>query len=387
MTSGKHRQSCWLIASLLICFAGNGIAKTSADQPNTKPLVTGDRLQKALLQRQSISYQESSLGKSLRELQANTGICILLDRRVDPTITVNLTTPFVTSREVIEALARHVGMSASFCETYTLIGPASATGKTKTLSTINRKSISGLRRKMDEDVYRKLVDRKPRSWPRLSQPAQLILDAAESIGIELENSDRIPHDVWAEATLPPMPFCDFASLLLIQFNLSFEVTQDGLIRIISAPEDVGIKRSHRVAASDKAAAAQRLDAAFPDLGATWRGNTISVVATVEMHEFLEQLIKNKRLPDSNVGFAGFQTQLFTFKVPTGTPLSAIVAQFRQRGVPIRIEGITEEEANKVLEQTVQLDLKQVEGREFFPKVFAGLNVTVIVQENAVILQF
>lgn len=369
--------------SVWLLFVSSAVAQETVSE--SKPLLTGKPLQEALNERKSLSYAGSELGKTLRDLQANTGICILIDRRVDPTTTVNLTTPYVTSRQIIEAVATHVGMSSSFGDSYVMIGPKLSTQKLKTLSKINGKAMLQLRRKLAGDVYRKLSESRNRSWPKLSQPAALITKEADAIGIVLNNTDAVPHDVWGQAILPAMSFSDFATMILIQFDLTFEVTADGTMNVVSLPESVGLQKSYRVSANDKAIVATKIAEQFPNLEISWKGNTASVFATLEAHDSLDKLINGK--PDSTADAAGLRTRLFTFKVPEGTPLVAIVEQFRRSGIPIRIEGATDEVATQALNQTVQFDFTETAGSEFFPRVFADINAKVIVEDAEVILQF
>ena len=375
----------WLLACLPLFLIVTSSVFAQEFATESKPLLIGRAFQEALNARKSLSYAGTPLRKTLQDLQANTGICILLDRRINPTTTVNVTTPYVTSRQIIEVVARHVGMAASFGESYVIIGPKHSTEKLKTLSEINRKAVLQLRRKLEGDVYRKLSESRDRSWPKLSQPAMLIFKETKAIGVGFDDADSIPHDVWAEAILPPLSFSDFATLILIQFDLTFELTADGSLRLIPMPDAVGIQRQYRVLSNNKATVAKRIAEEFPELSITWKGNSASVFATVEVHESLEQIIKGK--PNSSATAAGLKTRLFTFKVPDGTPLGAIVEKFRQSDVPIRIEGATEEVASKAMSQTVGFEFTDTEGDDFFPKVFADIAAKVIVDDNEVVLQF
>ena len=215
----------------------------------------------------------------------------------------------------------------------------------------------------------------------------LIFKETKAIGVGFDDADSIPHDVWAEAILPPLSFSDFATLILIQFDLTFELTADGSLRLIPMPDAVGIQRQYRVLSNNKATVAKRIAEEFPELSITWKGNSASVFATVEVHESLEQIIKGKPNTTAAAAAAGLKTRLFTFKVPDGTPLGAIVEKFRQSDVPIRIEGATEEVASKAMSQTVGFEFTDTEGDDFFPKVFADIAAKVIVDDNEVVLQF
>jgi hypothetical protein len=57
--------------------------------------------------------------------------------------------------------------------------------------------------------------------------------------IEVDRFDRVPHDLWAEATLPPLPLCDRLAVVLLQFDLTFEPSRDGRrIALVPVPDDL-----------------------------------------------------------------------------------------------------------------------------------------------------
>lgn len=357
----------------------------TADEVPPKPILSGKPLEAALAQRRSISYDNGALRLALRDLQDSTGICIILDRRIDPSSSVTLATPYSSNAEVISAVAQHVGAAASFGEHFVMVGPKVSVAKLQTLTELNKKTILGLRRRLGSSVYRKLVEAQNYAWPQLAQPRRILLGAANNIGLQVNNPELIPHDLLAEASLPATTFCDVATAILLQYDLTFEVSEEGLLTFVTVPDSVAVEKKYRVSANDKIRVLERWSKRFPRLEISWRGNFATLATTVENHSILQQLLTGEQ-PDS-VAAASLKTRTFTFKVPPGTKLGQVVAFFKERAIPIRFQGASPEEVEAVLQQVVQFDMSEKLGAEFFAEVFKDTGAKVVVSDTEVVLNF
>lgn len=379
-TQSVLRISCLGLVGFSACWRA-----TMADEVQPKPIVSGNPLREALVQRRSVSYENGNLRKSLVDLQASTGICIVLDRRMDPTTSVTLATPYSTNAQVISKIAQHVGASASFGKHFVLVGPQNSVAKLQTLNTLNQKAIQGLRRRLDSSVYRKLVESKSYAWQHLASPRQIISKAAAEIGLKVMDTDLIPHDLLAEARLPSTAFCDVATALLLQYDLTFEISGEGVLNFIPVPDSVAVERKYRVLPKEKAGVLKRWLAAFPKLRVDWRGSFATIATTVENHSVLQQLLNGKQ--QGSVGAAGLKTRLFTFKVPPGTRLRQVVDRFKASEIPIRFQGASPQKIESLLQQVVEIDMTGKLGTEFFGEVFKSTGATVLVSDTEVLLKF
>ncbi len=349
-------------------------------------LLVKDRLAEALAQRRALFASGQTLRAAAVDFQATTGVVVLLDRRVDPTTVIDVSTGYVTVRQTLGALAKCVPEAAvSIGDHYALIGPIDAAGRLRTLTEIHREAIASLRRKLDADVYRALIESRPGSWPDLAEPRRLVVDAAESAKLTVANPDEIPHDLWAAARLPELTFTDFATLVLNQFDLSFELAADGVVTIVPVPDSVVIEQRHRIAVRDKDDVAERWRAAFPDLPVSWKGATAVVSATVETHERLDELIRGEQ--PMKVDAAAISDRLFTMTAPEGTAVGTLIASLRAQGTPIRFEGISGAELEPLLKQTVEFEVERVSAREFFQKALGGLGAMIDIRDEEVVLRF
>lgn len=367
--------------SLLIPASGDSEPATAGQRLTGKPLVA------ALQQRRSLNVSGSTLRSVVGDLQNSTHICVCIDRRTNPSARIEVKSKYVTTKKIFEMVAAASDAAVSFGDDLILVGPEASTRKFRTVIKIRRQEILALRRKMEIEKYRRLVEVKKRSWSDLAEPRELLLDAAVAAGVQLENPDVVPHDLWAGLSLPALPLTDFVTLVLHQFDLTFELSAAGTMKFVSVPAVVEIEERYRVTPREKQKTVQQWTSAFPDLNVTWKGSTALVSATVETHERLREIAVDKS--KEGVAAAGIRSRLFAMKVPQGTLFSKgkVIDRLRASGVPIRIQGRTNAELEPLLRETVQFDISKTRGDEFFPLIFDGWGAEVAVGDDEVLLSF
>ena len=63
--------------------------------------------------------------------------------------------------------------------------------------------------------------------------------------IEIQGTDRIPHDLWAAGDLPPLNLTDRLTLVAAQFDLTFAIDPTGeSVSLVEMPATVEISRSY-----------------------------------------------------------------------------------------------------------------------------------------------
>lgn len=350
-------------------------------------LLFGTRLDDLLQTRRSLSISETPVREVCRELQRNTQIAIIVDRRLDPSARITVQTDYVTTREVVAFICHEIGSaSASFTDFGVVIGPTKATARLRTLIALNRAHVQSQRRKLDDEIFEGLVQPRELSWDDLSTPRDLIREQAEAIGLSVLNLERIPHDLWSGVRLPRIAFSDFATLVLAQFNLSFEFDRTGGLVVVDVPSVVEIEQRHRFAARAKPEIEERIGEKFGELEAAWTRSSVTVSATIEVHEQIERLIRGDNQSEM-VNPVRLADRRMTFKVPPGTPLGAVVASFRSQGIPILIEGKSDAELEPLLQENVEFDVKAVPAEEFFRLIFKSWNASVDVRDQQVVIRF
>ncbi|MEZ6059558.1 MAG: hypothetical protein R3C19_04275 [Planctomycetaceae bacterium] len=266
-------------------------AQPALCQPSAR-LLSGRSLQDSLAAELTLTVSDARTADLLQTLQRDTGIPVILDRRIDPTADPGSYSGTMTIAQLLRSIAESLNCGVSYSEHFVYIGPKRAAESLRTVIELRRQEISGLRGIMPADTYRAIVADRPASWPRLAQPRELLTAAAPQAGLQIENADVVPYDLWRAGELPDVSFAEYASVILIQFDLTFHIDEQGsVLRVEPLPEAVRIEQKHRVAARRKDAVQQRWQTEFADLEFSWQGSTAVVAATIEQHERLDELIR------------------------------------------------------------------------------------------------
>lgn len=231
----RWQLALWMLAVLWLPWASESVA----DEQQAARLQTGRALSQLLQSEGSLTVNPASVGNIVSGIQAGTGIPLVLDRRVDPATKVTMSAQQTSFESILRQVAENVPEAgASFTDRLVFIGPESAAKRLESLLDDNRRQISGLRDQFSSVRYRRLTRAKLAGWPRLAEPRRLVMQAAEEAGLEISNPDTIPHDVWAEKELPQLDFCDYSTLILNQFELTFRVLESGdVIEIVPVVAD------------------------------------------------------------------------------------------------------------------------------------------------------
>ena len=345
-------------------------------------LHTGRALTQALEQRRALTVQAMPLRQLLTDLQQQTEICIVLDRRIDPSQRLTLTTELMPTLRVLQQVAAAVpDADVSVNRSFVLIGPESAAQRLRTLCERNRAMILEARREFDQDVYEQLSLRKRFSWDELSHPRDLLRQLAEGRRLTIRGADLVPHDLWHAGQWPAMTFAEAATLLLSQFDLTYRIdVATAALEIALIPDVVAIAQSHRVPRRWQESDRRRLAAQFPDLNFEWNRSSVSVAATYEQQQHIASMLSGDAMRGAAVTDS-LKTRLFTLTLPDGISWRLLIEQLRQSGVPLRVEGNLESQ----LDESVAVSLTRMAGAEFFPRLFADLPVHVDVLDSEVVL--
>lgn len=276
---------------LLLVSAAGLLARVSAAVllAGEIPDSQGDRQQESLRARVQFTWEQTPLRDGLHRLGTGTGAALMVDRRVDPEATVTLdmnATPLV---DCLHALAELQGCRISLLPHAVYFGPAATTREMATWLAIQQERIGQLPPALQE----RWSALGTASWPKLSEPRRLVEDRAARQGIEVEEIARIPHDLWAETTLPDMPLLEQLVILLAGFDLAPEVDpSSGHVRIVPMPEDLRITRTYpRTSPRSALPEVDGRDAPGVTIDESRRQWTVT--APLEFHRVFEETVRGK----------------------------------------------------------------------------------------------
>ncbi|MGQ9768946.1 MAG: hypothetical protein ACUVQG_00195 [Thermogutta sp.] len=253
-------------------------------------LVSGDAFWQRLDRVTGIFWTDVPLREGLLRLGRTHEVAVLLDRRCDPDQEVTLTVRDRSLREVISAIARSCGYEAVFISPLIYVGPGDLVGRLESTMAARRQEALKIGDAGLAGLHPKSV-----SWPRPSTPRQLVALWVQEAHWELTNPEAILHDLWPAATLPPMTVVDRLSLVLFQFDQTFELSESGKITIVPLKDSAETGRQFFVGPRARILA-QQWQKMFPDCQISAVGHEVIVQGPKEALERLAELLKVQNAP-------------------------------------------------------------------------------------------
>jgi hypothetical protein len=288
-----HRRFRCCVVWLAVFLSCRGVC---ADELRAVKLLTGRGFMQALESPRSLSVRDAPLHRILQSLQAQAGVCIVVDRRIDPSQRLTLSTDLIPTEDLLRMIAAQLpSAGVSVNRSFVYIGPGSVAWSLRTLCEQNRSDILESRRKFAAETYGRLTAAEPFAWVDLESPRDLVVRLAARVGLAVVNPELVPHDLWHAGGLSKMPFAESATVLLCQFNLTFAIAPDTThCRIVPLPDVVLLERRHRVTRGLREVAELQLAQEFPDLDVMWERSGVRFSATYEQHQQIAELISGRR---------------------------------------------------------------------------------------------
>lgn len=345
----------------------------SADEPRFQ---SGKALEDALQKRITWSSVGIPLREQLRDFSRQAEVAIMRDRRLDPNSPVTMDALSVSRTQVLQKIVSTIPDVAFVrCEQLVYIGSSSSVGRLPILLSQNNGQVNSLKKKIGTSQFKAITSRMDVSWPRLSEPREIILRYAKNAGVVVQNPDAVPHDVWSEQSLPTMRFDEIATIILNQFDFTFQVASDSAsIQIVPINFDQPFEFRHQVGSKLKPTVIDEWKRRFPGLKASWSGATAMTTAKLEQHSQLNAMITELNERESPAGktasSGSVRTTKFQLKAESAT-VGQLVEYFRSNGVMVEVIDAESPETKAVLAEIVKLSeiTDKLTGEKFFPLVF------------------
>jgi hypothetical protein len=216
----------------LLAVLTGGLAVGASD---STAWLTGKPREEQLAEPIGVAWGAAPVRATLDHLARAQRVAVLLDRRVDPSREINLTTDAMPLGSVIGEVARRLGLDVCQYQSVVYLGPPGSATRLKAVATRRHDDA----RRLPAAAARRVLREKPLRWDDFATPRQVLAELGRSGPVRIEGEDRVPHDLLAAADLPALALVDRLTLLLFQFDLTFEITGDGKgIRIVPLPEDI-----------------------------------------------------------------------------------------------------------------------------------------------------
>ncbi len=311
-------------------------------------------------------------GRSLREglyrLGETQGVGVLLDRRIDPGLELDLTLRQVPLADAFRKIAEAGDMGVTQLGPLFYFGPRATVEKLRTLAAMKREE---LQQEIPREVALRLAGRRGWSWGDLATPRGLIELLAEEGQFRVEGLEQIPHDLWAAADLPPLTLIDRLVLVAAQYDRTFSVSSDGTtLRLVPLPQEIAVVRRYPGGAHANEVA-KKTAALAPDAQVRVVGRDVYVKGTVEEHERIVAQRSPTRKPPvdasasspDHITIPGLNAQ----NIPVGAVLKKIASQLNLEltydDAAMRREGVSLDTRISIHVENVSLDelLEEVTG--------------------------
>lgn len=328
------------IAVLSLALAAEGGA-----QPKWR---VGAELARQRQQPVTLTWQGVAIRAGLANLARAETVAILLDRRIDPGLLLSMSARRKPLDELLVDVAHLAGGEATWLGPLAYLGPADATSRLRTLAALRSADVL----RLPKDRRAKLQQSAAMSWEMLAEPRRLVADLAAEAGATVENLELIEHDLWPAAELPPLSWADRLTLLLNEFDLTFELAAKDRLRLKPIDEPVVLERSYP-RGKQAAEIAERWRALAPDAQIEVSSGSIAVRGRLEDHELL---LAKKPTPK---GTTTAGVEVYSLKIEA-TPLSAVLDHLRkQLSVEIRVDQAALDKAKLSTDRPVSFSVEHV----------------------------
>jgi hypothetical protein len=223
-----------LLAALL-----GGIV-SAAETAGTDRWLAGPALHERLEQAVDVNWSAAPLRPALASLGRTHQVALLLDRRVDPDRRVDAVLHDLPLGAALAEIASREGADVSRLGAVVYIGPPATASRLRTLAELRRREAMAFA----SGARLRLLSERAMSWDDLAEPRQILERLAAQAGLELAGLERVPHDLWAAADLPPMSLVDRITLVAAQFDLTFSIAPDGrTLRLVPEREQLPVAKA------------------------------------------------------------------------------------------------------------------------------------------------
>lgn len=324
------------------------------------PWLTGDRLERRLAQQAGIAIQGRSLRDVLRALAKEYQLAVMLDRRLDPDRIVSVAAKDVSLRELIHDLARQLDIGVTWLGPVAYFGPREKVGQLRTVVAARQEEIS----RLPPTVRQRLQRRQPLQWEGVRTPDAIFRDVAEVYGLQIDNLESLPHDLWVSGNLPPLDVAAQLTLLGAGFDFTFKLDAAGeRIRLEKIPPRVMIERIYPVEAKQRDRRLRQLSQQIPDADVQNDRGRIRVRGRIEHHEqvvaILEGSARQQPLPrPKRTGKPPVGQRVYSLRVDAALH-TVLVALSRQIGFKLQFQSEAIEAARIDLDQIVSVEVQDL----------------------------
>ena len=352
----------------LTCVPALGFAQNTDVQAETR-WATDKAFQQARHRPFSISWQAAPLRDRIGQLARQQGISVFLDRRINPRTPINLTASNVTMEQLLLQLCDQ--QELGFCR----LGDTFYVGPKLTAQRllISSASASNAGRKSSKALLKKAAF----GWPDLTTPQEALNALIAEANLELENAHLLPHDMMSSGNIPPMPLDRRLRLLLIQFDLGFELKRNSRTVVLRKLSDLPATGSVRFSDVDLSLAEYQ-EVKAKATGSRMRRNKRSITITGPVEELV--MARDFIVKSFSPSVPADGDQQFTLTVTSRR--SAILAAI---GKQLQMTVDTSMADPDAMAEVVSLSVKNVSLQKLLDRIVADCGTTCSITNDKIVV--
>jgi hypothetical protein len=369
-TGGEKRAAATVLSFIASLFVVSSLSTQSVAEASTETeTVRGgsNRVER----RATIQWQRVPLQNALGRLNEVFDEPIFVDRRTDPSQRVSLEIEDAPLSDVLQALSLAVSLGYSNVQQLHYLGPPAAAEQLRTVAEVRRAEAGRLPASRQASLELK----QSLTWPRLTEPRQLITKLVVRRGWRISRAERIPHDLWAAGELPAMSLTNQLTVLLFGFDLTYEIKPAERTLEIRPLEDVTIRREYQLPSQSSDATAPLQQVLRAAKSHRLEATKLTVDARIEEHERLAELLRGRGSQTPADRLPRETKQVYTLRIQE-QPVGAVLNQLAARlGWALEIDGEAIRAAGLSLDRRVSFSVKNSDEDELLDAVLkpAGLD--------------
>lgn len=321
--------------------------------------LTDKKLSYQLDQKVGITWSSRSgipLRQALTHLGQSRQVAILLDRRVDPDQKIELTSADASLDTTFKLIASKLSIGEAQVGSMIYFGPEPTARRVRTLAALRLEEAS----RLPSAAKSRFVRLRPWRWDDLSTPRDLLAGLASECHVAIQGIDRIPHDLWAGADLPPQNFTDRLTLVAAQFDLTFSIDPTGdSVSLVEMPETVEISHSYPlyvpIVGGDEGLVVS-MSKALPEAHIRLSGGRLLVRGRAEDQDFVEAKLSGRLAKKTTVTKGDKRYTLSVVSMAVGDLIKTLG---KKLDLDVQVNDAAIQAAGLSLKTEVKVDVKEV----------------------------
>jgi hypothetical protein len=305
-----------------------------------------------------IHWRGITLLEACRRITDSLRVPMLVDRRVDPRQVINIQVDGVPLQEALTGVARQAGSELSVLDSLCYLGPVGTANELPALLELSRNQVGDM-----PDAPRRMLSMKQGlRWQRLATPQQVFHALLQPLKIQINDLERVPHDVWNAGELPEDTVAAHLTVLLAGFDLTWRTEPSGeAIQILPIVRPVRFSRTYNWRNATPAQL-QQIAGEIPMAEMRHFGGKVELNGTTNDHEKLTAILA--KLPSSlrisdRPGRPTPERKLYSLRLKN-QPVGAVLGELaRQLGLELRVDEDSLRTENKSLDAWISVDVTQV----------------------------